>query len=138
MRLSRLTLASDGSFDASLALPRAGDAAQAALPQLRSEVQYSTDKEQVAVAGLSAWRIERDPGVIRDLVGELKRNESFDADREFIAWALGRIGPPAAEAVPRLARATFEEGGRIAVAAEEAIRLIHEVDPMRWAQYGVV
>jgi len=126
---------------AALLLPLLGPRAREELPVLWGQLKQSDGGSVGAVAGLTIWRIDRDPAVIPELIRQLKpAHQHFVADsqgmsnREFVAWALGSIGPPAKAAVPLLAEVAYRDSREFGVAAAWAVR---QIDPQAADKWGI-
>jgi HEAT repeat protein len=124
-----------------LSLPLIGPRTRESVPLLRGMLVDSDGGVAGPAAALCLWRIEQDPSVIPHLIRQLKpsheqfvRDEQGDASRQYVAWALGRIGPPAKEAVPLLAEAAYLDSREFGVAAAWALT---RIDPEAARQWGV-
>ncbi|UUO08913.1 hypothetical protein M4951_11485 [Blastopirellula sp. J2-11] len=126
---------------AALLLPLIGPRAHEELPALWGQLKRSDGGIFSGVAGLTIWRLEENRDVATELMRQLKPERApfvedceGRGDRQHIAWALGRIGPPAKAAIPLLAEVAYRDTRAFGVAAAWAAR---QIDPQAAAEWGL-
>lgn len=107
---------------AATAIGRFGPAASAAIPDLTKELVHEEGAVRAAAAE-ALWNINHDPRAIQRLTNELK-DVFHGAGRA--AEAIGRIGAPAANAIPALEKLRY---ARDSFTRKAAIKALRKLDP---------